>query len=108
MKTMIGKWVERLGIPLCISIGYGLLASLLYFVAGFTGGDGRSGAWLLLYFFCWPATWALIEVTARIEEWVPDWLFEFCYTYGVIVAGMIWVYVIAWSIRYVVLRPKLR
>jgi hypothetical protein len=108
MKHIIARWIGSLGIPLRVSIGFGFLASLLYFVAGFTGGDGRLGAWNVLYVISWPASWAVTQITARLEGRIPDRLFGFCYVSGVIAAGMVWFFLIALSIKYVATRLRAR
>lgn len=108
MKLIIARWIGSFGMPLCVSICFGFLASLLYLVAGFAGGDGRLAVWNLLYVVSWPASWAANQITARLEGRVPDWLFGFCYTAGVIVAGMVWFFLIALSIKYIATRLRAR
>jgi hypothetical protein len=108
MKHILGRCIESLGIPLCVSIGFGFLASLLYLVAGLILGGGRLGAWYVLYYVGWPVSWATNQITARLQGRMPDWLFGFSYVAGVIVAGMVWFFLIALSIKYVATRLRAR
>ena len=96
------------GLELSIAIGFGFVASLLYFVAGFTGHDHRLGLWYLLYRLSWPISWAVIQVIARLEGFLPDWLFGRLYVSGVFMAAMLWLLLIALTIRYVATKLKPR
>ena len=106
MKHVLGRSVGSIRVPLYISIGFGFSASLLYYVAGFTGG--RLGVWYVLYFLGFPVSWATNQITARLEGLVPDWLFNLCYVADVILAAMVWIFLIALLIKYIVARLRSR
>ena len=102
MKHAFSDWILSQRFPLIISCSFGFLASMLYFVAGYISGGGRLGAWYVLYYISWPASWVANQITGRLEGHISDRLFEFLYVAGIIVAGMLWFFLIALSVRYVV------
>jgi len=93
-KKAIFTWMRRRKAELRVAIGYGLIAIAFYLLACLSGHDGAWGAWLVLYCIGFPISWAITQVTARLG-WLPAGIFGFCFASGVIVAGMLWIYVIA-------------
>ena len=93
-RKAILSWMRRRNTELRVSIGYGLIAIAFYFLACLSGHDGAWGAWLILYCIGFPLSWAITQVTGRLG-WLPDFIFGFVFAAGVILAGMLSIYVIA-------------
>ena len=93
-RKAILSWMRRRNTELRVSIGYGLIAIAFYFLACLSGHDGAWGAWLILYCIGFPLSWAITQVTGRLG-WLPDAIFGFVFASGVILAGMLSIYVIA-------------
>src|SRR5713226_6511568 len=87
-KKAIFTWMRQRKTELRVSIGYGLIAIAFYFLACLSGHDGAWGAWLVLYCIGFPLSWAITQVTARLD-WLPDVIFGFVFASGVILAGML-------------------
>ena len=90
MNNSLFNWIRNQKVPLCISLGFGILAGLLYFVAGYVPGDGRLEAWYMIYFVSLPASWLAHQIMARVLDYIPGEMGDFLYVVGTIVAGMVW------------------
>ncbi len=93
-KQALFRWMRRRKTELRVSTGYGLTAIAFYILAWLGGHDASWGAWLVLYCIGFPISWAMTQVTARLG-WLPDVLFGFVFASGVILPGMLSIYVMA-------------
>jgi len=94
LKKPLFTWMRQRKTELRISIGYGLIAIAFYSLACLSAHDGAWGAWLVLYCIGFPISWAITQVTARLD-WLPDLIFGFVFASGVILPGMLSFYVMA-------------
>ncbi len=102
------KLLAKLRTPILVSSVYGITSTLCYLLIGLFPGEGRLAAWYIFYFAGKPFSVAITRVTGRLEGNVPNWLFAFCYTEGVILAGMIWLFLITLIVKFFVIKFRKR
>src|SRR6266852_58238 len=106
MKNSLLKWIGKCKVALYVSIGYGLLGTSLYLVSCFTGPDDAAGAWVILYYASRPISWAINQVTARLENWLPESVNTFLYASEGIVSGMLMSYVVVRTLIFIITKFK--
>lgn len=80
----------------------------LFLVSSFTGPDDSEGAFQVLYYVSRPVSWAVTQLTARLENWVPASVFPFLVASGVIFSGMLLSYVIVRTLAFLITKCKVR
>lgn len=108
MKPAFAKWIRQRKVALFISIGYGLIATLFWLVSMYAGNGDGTAAWLILYYAGWPVTWIVPRLTSGLENWLPLPIYAFLFSYGVVVAGMLWFYVIARVLTFIIAKLKIQ
>ncbi len=89
------KWIVRYKGALYFAGIYGVAAILIYVIGVLSGGDGPTGAWLLIFYSAWPISQLFIIVVSLLEDHISNGLFIFLYSVSPIPAGILWFYVIA-------------
>jgi hypothetical protein len=106
MKNPFFYWVIKQRIPLLISFGFGFLASVYYCTAGYVSNEGPLQAWYGIYFVSWPASMVAIRILDQFDDYISGELSDFLYVAGVIAAGMLWFFLIAFVAKYVFRRRR--
>jgi hypothetical protein len=89
------------------SLCYGVLATMLYLFFDLIGG-GTLGIWMILYFLSFPISWLFNQVVARMIDHLPEGVGTFLYAAQVIVAGMLWVYIVMSVLKYLLAKLRKR
>ena len=106
MKTKLFAWIRRHKAELYVSVGYGLAATAFDCMAYFSGGDGPLGAWIIMYFIGWPISWVFNQIVARMVDYLPAGIGSFLYGSQVIVAGMLWAFIVTGVLKYLLAKLK--
>jgi len=80
---------------LCVLAIYGVVAGLIYLIGVLCGGDGPTGAWLVIFYSAWPISQLFVIGVSSVEGYISDGFFKFLYSASPILAGLLWSYLIA-------------
>jgi hypothetical protein len=103
--AFFSRWLRKRRFEIYASVWYGIIATILYLAAGLKGG-GFLGMWIVLYYIGFPVSWAFNQAVARVGDYLPDSMFCFLYNCQVIVAGMVWIYILTLVMRKIIIRLR--
>ena len=106
-RLALSIWAGCRRVEVLASLVYGVLATTLYLFFSLVGG-GSLGIWMILYFLSFPISWIFNQVVARMIDHLPEGIGTFLYASQVIVAGMLWVYIIASVLKCVLAKLRKR
>ena len=104
---VLSRWFVRRRIEEVASLGFGALAAALYLILFIARAEGQ-GIWMILYFLGFPISWILNQIVARAVDFLPQSVGTFLYSTQVIFAGMIWVYIVARVLKWVILKLRVK
>jgi hypothetical protein len=98
---VLQRWLKKRRIEVSACLGYVALTSLAYLVIFVTRAEA-DGLWIFLYIAALPISWVINQIVARMLDYLPQGIGGFLYSTQVILAGAIWIYVVARFVTWLV------
>lgn len=106
MSTLaISRWFRQRTVEARAALIFGALAITVYVLLFLSHSEGQ-GIWMMLFFFSFPIAWPLNFVTSLLTHYLPEPVGGFLYSIQVIVAGILWVYVLGRFLKWILTRRR--